>query len=64
MRLPCCHVSVSEDEIWNAMDNGDSYTGVTNRQIQCPRCNKPLTVFLSIDSIQADEEEEEEEEND
>jgi hypothetical protein len=49
-KYPCCKVSISEDDIWNAMDGND--TGTTNKLIQCPNCGKNLTVFLNLDSIE------------
>jgi len=52
-KYPCCKVSISEDDIWNAMDGND--TGTTNKIIQCPNCGKNLTVYLNLDSVETEE---------
>lgn len=51
MKLPCCKKEISEDSIWDSMES-DSYSGVTNKSINCPLCQENLTVFLMIDSVE------------
>jgi len=55
MKTPCCNKTCSEDVIWNAISDEGDESSSTNKMINCPFCNKPLIIYLSIDSVEVGE---------
>ena len=54
-RFPCCKEPMGEDDIWNLIGECGDTMGTTNKSINCPHCERPLTVYLNIDSVEVDE---------
>lgn len=54
-KFPCCKEPMGEDDIWNAIDDSGDNFGNTNKSINCPKCDKPLTVFLNVDTVEVDD---------
>ena len=54
-KYPCCNTEISEDDIWNAIDDSGDTFGNSSKNIFCPNCKKLLIVYLNIESIEIEE---------
>ena len=55
-KFPCCGEPMSDIDIFG-LDTGEGGILSSCPYVQCPHCNKMLTVYLNIDSVEVQDDE-------